>query len=258
MLADPDRFRGVLGSFAAQLTVADGYQKAIAAALGAAAEAVTVSGLDAAVEVLTAIRAADAGTVGLVIASPARRAAEPGGGPARARPARRRPVGGRPRDGARRAGRSGPRTARRRRGDGGLAEAAAFVRDNPGFRAVTADGDLLGAHWAHGGSAGGQSLLDVRAAADEAAARLAAAELASETAADTLAEATEAQETARQELEEIRGRMQAVDAAAAEISGRLGRLAGAARAAADEAKRLDASVGAPRAARKRTRPSSRS
>ena len=70
VLADPDRFRGVLGSFAAQLAVADGYQKAIAAALGAAAEALTVNGLDAAVEVLTDIRTANAGTVGLVIASP--------------------------------------------------------------------------------------------------------------------------------------------------------------------------------------------
>jgi chromosome segregation protein len=127
---------------------------------------------------------------------------------------------------------------------GGLEEAAAFVRDNPDFRAVTADGDLVGAHWARGGSAGGQSLLDVRAAADEAAAKLEAAELASETAADILAAATEAQEAARQELEETRGQMRAVDAAAAEISGRLGRLAGAARAAADEAKRLDAAVGA--------------
>ena len=61
VLADPDRFRGVLGSFAAQLTVANGYQKAIAAALGAAAEALTVNGLDAAVEVLTDIRTANAG-----------------------------------------------------------------------------------------------------------------------------------------------------------------------------------------------------
>ena len=69
VLADPDRFRGVLGSFAAQLTVADGYQKAVAAALGAAAEALTVNGLDAAVEVLTGVRNANAGTVGLVIAT---------------------------------------------------------------------------------------------------------------------------------------------------------------------------------------------
>ena len=51
VLADPERFAGVLGSFAARLTVADGYQAAIAAALGAAAEALTVDGLDAAVEV---------------------------------------------------------------------------------------------------------------------------------------------------------------------------------------------------------------
>jgi chromosome segregation protein len=127
-----------------------------------------------------------------------------------------------------------------------LAEAAAYVRDNPDFRAVTASGDLLGAHWAHGGSARPQSLLDVRAAASEAATRLTAAELAEEAAAEALAEASEAQEAARVALEETRGLMQAADAAAAEISGRLGRLGGAARAAADEAKRLDASVGAAR------------
>jgi chromosome segregation protein len=243
VLADPDRFRGVLGSFAAQLTVADGYQKAIAAALGAAAEALTVNGLDAAAEVLTGIRAANAGTVGLVIAAPGPASAGPGGG---ARPAL--PEGARwavdlVTGAAELAGAVAELLA-----DvvvvRDVPEAAAFVLDHPDFRAVTADGDLIGAHWARGGSAGGQSLLDVRAAADEAAAKLAAAELASETAAETLAAATEAQEAARQELEETRGRMRAVDAAAAEISGRLGRLAGAARAAADEAKRLDAAVGA--------------
>ena len=125
-----------------------------------------------------------------------------------------------------------------------LTESAAFVQNNPDLRCVTAEGDLIGAHWAHGGSAGAQSLLDVRAAADDAAAKLAAAEQASEAAAETLAEATEATDEARQVLEEIRGRLRAADAATAEISGRLGRLAGAARAAADEAKRLDAAVGA--------------
>jgi chromosome segregation protein len=240
VLADPERFRGVLGSFAARLTVADGYQTAIAAALGAAAEALTVDGLDAAVEVLSAIHAADAGTVGLVIAGPA--------GPAPASPAL--PAGVRwavdlvtaPAElsGALRELLAGVVVT------GELAEAAAYVRDNPDLRAVTTAGDLIGAHWAHGGSARPQSLLDVRAAAGEAAARLTAAELAEEGAAEALAEATEAQEAARVILEETRGQMQAADAAAAEISGRLGRLGGAARAAADEAKRLDASVGAAR------------
>ncbi|MGH3210680.1 MAG: chromosome segregation protein SMC, partial [Trebonia sp.] len=250
VLADPDRFRGVLGSFAARLTVADGYQKAIAAALGAAAEALTVDGLDAAVELLGGIRNANAGTVGLVIATPS----EPGASAHRAEYFPR--VGSPPElpGGVRWAADLVTQPTElswavaELLGDvvvtADLEEAAAFVRDHPDFRAVTADGDLIGVHWARGGSAGGQSLLDVRAAADEAAAKFAAAELASDTAAEVLATATEAQETARQELEEIRGRMRAVDAAAAEISGRLGRLAGSARAAADEAKRLDAAVGA--------------
>jgi chromosome segregation protein len=240
VLADPDRFRGVLGSFAAQLTVADGYQKAIAAALGAAAEALTVDGLDAAVEVLTDIRTANAGTVGLVIS----------GGPSspdrHSRPTL--PTGARWAVDLV----SGPAELAGAVNEllanvvvvADLTESAGFVRDNPDFRCVTADGDLIGARWAHGGSAGAQSLLDVRAAADDAAAKLAAAETASEAAAETLAEATEATDEARQVLEEIRGRLRAADAATAEISGRLGRLAGAARAAADEAKRLDAAVGA--------------
>jgi chromosome segregation protein len=187
VLADPDRFAGVLGSFAGQLTVADGYAKAIAAALGTAAEAITVTGLDAAVDVLAAIRAANAGTVGLVIASASASSAPSVPSAPRGSRDRFRPTGPVLPDGARwaidlvtvpgeLAGAVGKLLA-----DvvvtADLAKAATFVRDNPGFRAVTADGDLIGAHWAHGGSAGAQSLLDVRAAADEAAARLEAAEL---------------------------------------------------------------------------------
>jgi chromosome segregation protein len=250
VLADRERFRGVLGAFAAQLTVADGYQKAVAAALGAAAEALTVNGLDAAVEVLTGLRNANAGTVGLVIAT------LPGSGSSAHRGEYFPRVGSLPElSGAMRwaadlvtepaelswavAGLLGDVVVA-----DDLEAAAAFVTDHPDLRAVTRDGDLIGAHWARGGSAGGQSLLDVRAAADEAAGKLAQVELAEEAAAEALATATEAQEAVRQEMEEVRGRLRAVDAAAAEISGRLGRLAGAARAAADEAKRLDASVGA--------------
>jgi chromosome segregation protein len=140
----------------------------------------------------------------------------------------------------------------------GLEQSAEFVRANPQFRVVTAAGDLIGAHWARGGSAGGQSLLDVRAAADEAAAKFTAAELASEAAAEALATATEAQETARQELEEIRGRMRAVDAAAAEISGRLGRLAGPREPPPTRPSGSTPPWARPSAARRRTRPSSRS
>ena len=50
-----------------------------------------------------------------------------------------------------------------------LEQAADLMRATPGQRVVTRDGDVLGAHWATGGSAGQQSLIEVRAAADDAA-----------------------------------------------------------------------------------------
>src|SRR5947208_4373089 len=67
LLADPARFGGVIGSFAARLRVAEGFEVAIAAALGAAAEAVAVAGLDAAADILAALRRDDAGGASLVI-----------------------------------------------------------------------------------------------------------------------------------------------------------------------------------------------
>jgi len=247
VLADPNRFRGVSGPFAGQLSVADGYQTAIAAALGDAAEAITVGGLEAAVSVLAEIRAADAGTLGLVIAASAASqvrlfspAQIPPILPAGATWAVDLVTAPAELAGAVRELLANVVVVQN------LQEAAAIVRDNPDLRAVTVAGDLLGAHWAHGGSARPQSLLDVRAASDETASRLTAAEAREEVATEALALAQEAQDAARQSLEETRGLMQAADAAAAEISGRLGRFAGAARAAADEAKRLDAAVGAAR------------
>ena len=77
LLADPVRFAGVLGPFAERLHVAEGFEVAIAAALGAAADAVAVDGLDAAAEILAALRRHDAGSARLVIAAPAAPAARP-------------------------------------------------------------------------------------------------------------------------------------------------------------------------------------
>jgi chromosome segregation protein len=125
---------------------------------------------------------------------------------------------------------------------------AAATAVKAGFKAVTRDGDLVGARWAHGGSARSRSLLDVRAAADEAAVKLAQAEAAGEQVRAELAEAADAEEAAKRVVDEKLGQLQTTDAAAAEISGRLGRLAGAARAARDEADRLEASIGAARRA----------
>ena len=256
VLADPARFGGVVGSFAAGLRVAEGYEVSIAAALGAAADAVAVAGLDAAAEILATLRREDAGSAALVIAAEGTAPAAPAASEATAQnhAAPTAPQG------------AGPfRAAELVRAPDGLAEAAAellrdvvvvadlgqarrTVRENSGLKAVTRAGDLLGPHWAQGGGARPQSLLELRAAADEAAAGLAEAEQRCDQAARELAGAAQAEEAARQSVAETLARRHEADAAAAEISGRLGRLAGAARAAREEADRLDAAITSARLA----------
>ena len=129
-----------------------------------------------------------------------------------------------------------------------LGEARQLVRKNPHFKVVTRAGDVLGARWAHGGGARAQSLLELRAAADEAAAGLAEAERRCAAAARELAAAAQAEKTAKGAVGDAQARMHEADAAAAEISGQLGRLAGAARAERDEADRLDAAIATARRA----------
>jgi chromosome segregation protein len=266
LLEDPARFAGVIGSFAERLQVAEGFEVAIAAALGAAADAIAVTGLDAAAEILAALRREGAGSAGLVIAAEGSSPASPAGLTALVSA-----VTGGPR------GAGDPAAAQGLQGEGpfravdlvraprGLAEAAAgllcgvvvtvdlsearrIVRENPELKAVTRAGDVLGSRWAHGGGARPQSLLEMRAAAEEAAAGLAAAQRRCERAARELAAAARAEEAARQAAAEALARRQDADAGAAEISGRLGRLAGSARAARDEADRLDAAVTSARVA----------
>jgi chromosome segregation protein len=125
-----------------------------------------------------------------------------------------------------------------------LAAGLELVRADPSVAVVTAGGDLLGAHWARGGSPGGQSLLGLRAVAKQAAGQLADSEAAALRAERELADAIDEEDQARRELARVQAAMAEVDAAAAEISGRLGTLAGAARAAQDEAGRLAAAIAA--------------
>ena len=248
LLADPARFEGVLGSFADRLQVTEGFEVAIAAALGAAAEAIAVTSLDAAAEILATLRHDNASQASLVIAP---------GAPAPASTAPPAPAAEYPipaADLVRAPGGLGEAAAELLRNVvvvADLEEARRIVRQNSALRAVTKDGDLLGSHWAHGGAARPQSLFELRATADEAAAGLAEAERRCEQAAAGLAEAVQAEEAARRSAAEVLTRRQQADSAAAEVSGRLGRLAGAARAARDEADRVDAAIeAASRAAEK--------
>jgi chromosome segregation protein len=263
LLGEPGRFGGVLGSFAAMLTVDDGGQHAIAAALGAAADAVAVTGLDEAVAILDVLRAEGSGTAALVIANTNGTApngtASNGSSPEGAASNGHAIGAVALPDGARRAldlvhapAHAAP-ALRELLADVVVAtdlhQAAEIVAAHSGLRVVTRHGDLLGAHWAHGGSGKAPSLLETRAAANAAAAGLDVADRHCEQAALDLAEAVQQEERARQALTQAQAAVQEADGAAAKISGQVGMLAGAARAARGEAERLAKAVATAERAR---------
>jgi len=259
LLAEPGKFAGVLGSVADLLTVQEGAADAIAAALGTAATAVAVADLDAAVKILTTLKGDDAGQAALMIATDRSRPGRPEG-----------PDGPDAWAGAREiaARHSVPFSLDLVKAPAELAEAVEallagilvaddlrqgldLVREEPRLRVVTRDGDLIGAHWARGGSAGAPSLLGLSAAAQDAAGQLAEAERRCQRAERELAEAGEDEGSARQALAEAVAALQEADAATAATSGRLGTLSGAARAAQDEAGRLSAAIASAERAREK-------
>jgi chromosome segregation protein len=252
LLAVDGRFSGVIGPFAEAITVEEGAQVAVAAALGAAANSVAVTDLNAAIAILTVLRESGAGTAGLVVAG------HPDVGHSVASRSRSRserqdlPAGARyALDLVQATDELRPAVTQLLGGvvvAATLEQGADLMRATPGLRVVTRDGDVLGAHWATGGAAGQQSLLEVRAAADDAAAGLQEAQDQTEDAAQRLALAVSAEAAARRAVDEARTRMRQADSAAAEISGRIGRLAGAARAAGDEVRRLETGMEAARRA----------
>ncbi|HEY7483765.1 MAG TPA: chromosome segregation protein SMC [Streptosporangiaceae bacterium] len=255
---------GVLGAMAALLTVRPGAETAIATALGAAAEAIAVASLDTAEAALTLLRAEDAGQVGLVI----------GDGPA---PADNRvPLP----DGSHYAvdlvtAADSVQSAVRHLLDGvvvvdDLAAARSVVKADPNLRAVTRDGDLLGAHWARGGGDDAQGPLRMRAALDETVAALAAARAQAESTAAALTAAAESEARAQAALDaaqaavnqaqtgvgeaqsvldQVRARVRAADAQAAQEAERLARLGAAAQSAKDEVARLAKAAQAAAASR---------
>ncbi|CAL9293933.1 AAA family ATPase [Streptomyces sp. SudanB182_2057] len=123
-----------------------------------------------------------------------------------------------------------------------LADAETLVRAHPGLTAVTAEGDLLGAHLAHGGSAGAPSLLEVQASVDEAAAELAELEVRCRELAEAQRAAAERRTESATLLEELGERRRAADREKSAVAQRLGRLAGQARGAAGEAERSAAAA----------------
>ncbi|WP_399930190.1 chromosome segregation protein SMC [Streptomyces kanamyceticus] len=234
LLAARDQLTGLLGPAAELLTVAPGYEVPVAAALGAGADAIAVSGPSAAAEAIRLLRKQDAGRAALLL----------GGAPEDVRPER---SGGPPyvADLVRGPDELMPAVRRLLRGFvavGTLEDAEDFVYAHPELTAVTAEGDLLGAHFAQGGSAGAPSLLEVQASVDEAAAEL--SELASR--CEELADRQHMAEGRRKEcaalVEELGERRRAADREKSSVAQQLGRLAGQARGASGEAERSAAAA----------------
>ncbi|MFC4007931.1 chromosome segregation protein SMC [Nonomuraea purpurea] len=263
-LLDAD-LAGVLGPLAATMQVTPGAELAVAAVLGPVAEAIAVKTVDTAVEALELLRTQGSGQATLLVAgddlaTPEARTTAPEGAswvadlvtvPGHLRPALDHVL------------------------DGyvlveGLDAARAVVERRPELRAVTAAGDLVGAHLASGGAEGGTSVLQVRAALDEAVRDLEEAEGRAEETAGALDEAVEGEQAAQSALEaaqagvneaqtavttaqagvsaaqgaldQVRGRQREADQRNAAAAKRLAQLEAAANAARDEAERLAGSV----------------
>ncbi|MDT9683867.1 chromosome segregation protein SMC [Streptomyces sp. TRM76323] len=231
------RLTGLLGPTAELLTVTPGHEVPLAAALGAAADALAVKGPADAAEAIRLLRKQDAGRAALLVAGPP----GPPGGECPALP-----------DGAAYAADlvRGPDdlmpAVRRLLRDvvvvATLEDAEDLVRARPGLTAVTADGDLLAAHFAHGGSAGAPSLLEVRASVDEAAAELAELAVRCEELAEREERAAAHRRACAARVEELGERRRAADREKSAVAQRLGGLAGQARGAAGEAERAAAAV----------------
>ncbi|MER7695533.1 AAA family ATPase [Streptomyces sp. NPDC096095] len=125
---------------------------------------------------------------------------------------------------------------------GTLEDAEEVVAAHPGLTAVTAEGDVLSAHFAYGGSAGAPSLLEVRASVDEAAAELAALAVRCEELAEAQRRAGERRTEQAALVEELGERRRAAEREKSGVAQQLGRLAGQARGAAGEAERMAASA----------------
>ncbi|WP_455359265.1 AAA family ATPase [Streptomyces sp. SYSU K21746] len=125
---------------------------------------------------------------------------------------------------------------------GTLEDAEDLVAAQPGLIAVTAEGDVLGAHFAQGGSAGAPSLLEVQASVDEAAAELAELAVRCDELAENQHRAAERRAECAALVDDLGERRRTAERAKSGVAQQLGRLAGQARGAAGEAERSTAAA----------------
>ena len=247
LLAASDRLDGLLGSVAALVSVQTPYQTAIAAAFGAAADAVAVSGLNAAVDAFDHLKAEDLGRAGLLLGGAAeteriedwpalptgaRYAVEVIDVPDQLTPAVNRLL-------------------RKAALVESLPAARGLVATLPDVVAITRDGDVLSAHFAAGGSSATPTLIELQAAIEDAERRLSEAGHACDRLRFAQSQLDEQHRQASATVEITLARLHESDAAMAALAEELGQLSSAARSANAEADRLQRAIAEAEQARDR-------
>ncbi|MDT5138909.1 MAG: chromosome segregation protein, partial [Mycobacterium sp.] len=225
---------GLFGSVAQLIKVRPGYEAALAVVLGSAADALAADNLGAARNAVTALKQADGGRAALVLgdwpapADPAQAVGLPHGAswaldlveaPPRLR-------------GAMAAMLSGVAVVN------DLGEALDLVADRPALRAVTLDGDLVGAGWVSGGSDRKLSTLEIASDIEKARGELAAAEAQGAQLSAALSGALTEQSARQDAAEHALAALNESDTAISAMYEQLGRLGQDARAAEGEWSRL--------------------
>ncbi|GAA1561717.1 chromosome segregation protein SMC [Kribbella lupini] len=239
LLAASEQVTGLMGSVAALLSVRGGYETAIAAALGEAADAVAVTHVAAAVEAVGHLKEHDLGRAGMLLGdAPAEDYASwpqlPYGAtyavevvdcPEQLRPALRRLL-------------------RKVAVVDDVAAAQSLVQHLPDVTATTRQGDVLGAHFAYGGSDAAPSLIEVQSAVDEATEKLAEATARSERLRFELAALEQERAQQKEHVEITLARLHESDAAMAAVAEQLAQFGSLAKASRGEAQRMAEAIAA--------------
>ncbi len=236
LLAATDDVSGLLGSVAALLSVRAGFETAVASALGAAADAVVVTGAEAAVGALGHLKTDDLGRAGMLL----------GGAPVADRAWPGLPAGATYAldavDAPDELAGALARLLFKVAVVDDLDAARSLVAEAPDLTAVTRDGDVLGAHFAAGGSSSQPSLIEIQAAVDEATSQLAEATATAERLGFDISRLEAERLAAQQRSDVALAKLHESDATLAAVAEELGQYGSQSRAARGEAERLVASI----------------
>ncbi len=226
---------GLIGPLAEQVRIAPGYEVAIAAALGPAAEAIAAENAESAHAALAAVGAADGGRVALVVGdAPVPPGPAPDGLPTGAHVALGLVEHPESLRGALTALLGTVVVVEN------LSDAATLLAAQPQWHVVTRAGDLAGAGWLIGGSERRPSTIEVQSAIDASTVALAETERRAEDLAAALSGALAEQADRAENAEQALAALHESDAAMSAIYEQLGRLGQVARAAHAESDRLSA------------------